>query len=66
MKFVLNTLTFYLEDDILEKKSFNGETIRFTLQLIKIKIKGAFENIKLIVIALVKNTTLAQKTLLVI
>ena len=33
---VLNTITFYLEDDKNEEVSFNGETLTFTLQMIKI------------------------------
>ena len=35
-KSVLNTLTFYLEDDNNEVVNFNGETLTFTLQMIKI------------------------------
>ena len=35
-KTVLNTLTFYLEDDDNEEVNFNGETLTFTLQMIKI------------------------------
>ena len=35
-KFVLNTLTFYLEDNKNEKINFYGETLNFTLQMIKI------------------------------
>ena len=35
-KSVLNTNTFYLEDDNKEEVNFNGETIIFTLQMIKI------------------------------
>ena len=34
-KFVLNTISFYLEDDNNED-DFNGETLIFTLQLIKV------------------------------
>ena len=33
---VLNTITFYLEDDNNEEVDFNGETLSFTLQMIKI------------------------------
>ena len=33
---VLNTITFYLEDDRNEEIDFNGETLTFTLQTIKI------------------------------
>ena len=35
-KSVLNTITFYLEDDNNEEADFNGETLTFTLQMIKI------------------------------
>ena len=35
-KSVLNTVTFYLEDDNNEEVNFNGETLTFTLQMIKI------------------------------
>ena len=35
-KSVLNTKTFYLEDDNNEEVNFNGETLTFTLQMIKI------------------------------
>ena len=35
-KSVLNTITFYLEDDNYEQVDFNGETLTFTLQMIKI------------------------------
>ena len=35
-KFVLNTITFHLEDDKNEEVDFNGETFTFTLQMIKI------------------------------
>ena len=35
-KSVLNTITFYLEDDNIEEVNFNGETLTFTLQMIKI------------------------------
>ena len=34
-KSVLNTITFYLEDDNNEEVNFNGETLTFTLQAIK-------------------------------
>ena len=36
IKSVLNTITFYLEDDNHEEVNFNGETMIFTLQMIKI------------------------------
>ena len=35
-KSVRNTITFYLEDDKNEQVDFNGETLTFTLQMIKI------------------------------
>ena len=35
-KSVLNTITFYLEDDDNEEVNFNRETLTFTLQMIKI------------------------------
>ena len=35
-KSVLNTITFYLEDDNNKEVNFNGETLTFTLQMIKI------------------------------
>ena len=35
-KSVLNTITFYLEDDNNKEVDFNGETMTFTLQMIKI------------------------------
>ena len=35
-KSVLNTITFHLEDDNNEEADFNGETLTFTLQTIKI------------------------------
>ena len=65
-KTALNTTAFYLEDDNNKEVNFNGETLTFTLQMIKIWMnKWAFKNFKLKVIALVKNTTMVQKTLLV-
>ena len=35
-KSVLNTITFYLDYDNNEEVDFNGETLTFTLQMIKI------------------------------
>ena len=35
-KSVLNTITFYLEDDNNKEVNYNGETLTFTLQMIKI------------------------------
>ena len=36
IKCVLNTITFYSEDDDIGEFKFNGETLTFTLQMIKI------------------------------
>ena len=36
IKSVLNTITFYLGDDNIEEVNFNGATLTFTLQMIKI------------------------------
>ena len=36
IKSVLNTISFYLEDDNNEEFIFNGETLTSTLQMIKI------------------------------
>ena len=36
IKSILNTITFYLEDDNNKEVNFNGETLTFTLQMIKI------------------------------
>ena len=35
-KFVLNTITFYLEDNIKEENNFNVERLTFTIQRIKV------------------------------
>ena len=35
-KSVLNTITFYPEEDNLEEVDFNGETLTFTIQIVKI------------------------------
>ena len=35
-KYALNTITFYLEDNDRKEVDFNGETLTFTLQIIKI------------------------------
>ena len=34
-KSILNTISFYLEDDKKEQVDFNQETLTFTLQMIK-------------------------------
>ena len=36
MKSVLNRITLYLQDDNVEEVDFKGETLTFTLQLIKV------------------------------
>ena len=65
-KSVLITITFYLENDDHEEGNYNGETLTFTLQMMKIKtIKWAFENLKVIVIALVVGIDLLQKTFMI-
>ena len=35
-KSVLNTITFYLENDDHEEGNYNGETLTFTLQMMKV------------------------------
>ena len=46
-KSVLDTITFYSEGDNHEKNDFNGETLTFTLELIKIwTTKLAFKTSK--------------------
>ena len=66
-KSVLNTITFHLEANNNKEVDFNGETMTFTLQLIKIwVIKWAFKKWKVTVIALIENTTLAQKKTLLV
>ena len=60
---VLNTTTIYLEDDTHEKVEFNGETLTFTLQLIKIwTIKWAFRNSKVTLVAFLVHIDPLQKT----
>ena len=41
-KSVLNTITFYLEDDKNKEVNFKGETFTFTLQTVKIRINMFF------------------------
>ena len=63
----MNTITFYSEDDNHEEVNFNGETLTFTEQLIKIWTqKGAFKNLKVIRIVLVVDIDLLQQKLMVI
>ena len=58
-QFVLNTRTFYLENHNHEQVNFNGKLMTSTLQLIKIRtFKRAFENLKLIHIALEEDKDL--------
>ena len=58
----MNTITFYLENDDQEEGNYNGETLTFTLQMMKIQtIKWAFENLKVIVFALVVDIDLLPK-----
>ena len=65
-KSVLNTIKFLIEDNNRKEVNSKQKALTFTLQLIKIRNnKWAVKVLKLIVIALVKNTTLVQKTLLV-
>ena len=42
-KSVLNTITFHLENDDNKEVNFNGETLTFTLQMIKFEITRLFE-----------------------
>ena len=70
-KSILNTITFYLEDDNNEEFDFNGETLTFTIQMIKIWTnmftynylynKWTLKKLKIIVIAWEENTDLVQK-----
>ena len=61
-KSILNTVTFYLEDNYNEEVDFNQKSLSLTSQLIKNRIS---KNLKLVVVALVKNFFLVPKTLLV-
>ena len=71
----MSPITFYLEDDNNEEVDFNGETLTFTLQMIKIYYNmfkhnylytnRTLKNSNQIVIALVANTDLVQKKSLV-
>ena len=59
----LNTITFYLEDDNHDEVNFNGETLTFAIQIIKFwTFNWAFIKIELIVISLVVDANLVQKT----
>ena len=60
-KIILNTITFYLEDVINGEIDFNGETLTFKLQMIKVCYNiRVFLNLKLIVIVLVVDIDLLQ------
>ena len=62
----MNT-TFYLEDDNNKEVNFNGETLTFTLQMIKIPTtKRAFRILKVIHFAWVDDRELQQKAFTVI
>ena len=64
---VQDNVTFYLEDDNNKEVNFNGETLSFTLQLLKIwTTKRVSKNLKLVNVAWVDVTDLLQKTFLVI
>ena len=66
-KSVLNGIGFSLERDKHEEINFNGETLTFTLQMIKIWTnKWAFKNLKKIVIVLVEDIVLLQQKYMVI
>ena len=41
-KSILNTITFYIEDDNNKEVTFNQETLTFTLQMIKILNKYVY------------------------
>ena len=61
----MNTISFHLEKDSHEEVNFKGATLTFTLRKIEIWTNElVFKNIILIVNALVENTTVVQKTLL--
>ena len=65
-KFVLNSIAFYLDNVSHEEVNYIGDTVTFTLQLIKIStLKGVLKNLNIIYIASDKSTTPVQKTLLV-
>ena len=58
----MSTITVYLEDDNNEEVDFNGETLTFPLQMIKIwTINWTFKILKVIHFALAAETDLQQK-----
>ena len=61
-KSVVNAVTFYLEDHDNEEVNSNGETLTFTLQMIKIYyFKRVLVNLKQIVTVLEEETNLLQQ-----
>ena len=75
-KSVLNTITFYLEGDNNEEVDFNGETLTFILQMVKIWTnmftynylynKWPSINLKMIVIVSEEDIDQPQKTFMVV
>ena len=66
-KWVLNTITLYLEDVNHEDSNFNGETLTFTLQKIKIwSINWAFKSTNVTLIVLEEDIDLLQQIFIVI
>ena len=61
-KSVLNTITFFIENNDHEEVIFNGQTLSYALQMIKISTNNrAFKNLKRIVTVLAEDTDLPQK-----
>ena len=66
-KLVLNTITFYLEDNEGKEVNVIQETLNFTLELIKtLTSEWAFEKLKLILIALAEDIVLLHQNFTVI
>ena len=64
---VLNTILFYLEDDDHEEVNFNGETLTFTMQMIKFELLNEFsKNLEVIHIVLEEHIDLLQQKFMVI
>ena len=55
-KFVLDTITFYLEDDNNKEVNFNGETLTFTLQMIK-NLNNSLQQICLLIYVTILDYT---------